>query len=85
MYLPCAAGTEPAGDIVFAQYEKKVFENGEIEHKYTGPHPDQRRTKELQAQGMKINLSLSEMSQVSGTADLKRHRGHDPARAVSHS
>jgi hypothetical protein len=42
----------------------QVFPDGEIEHKYIGPHPDQRKTKELQAQGMKINLSLSEMAQV---------------------
>lgn len=56
-------GTEPAGDIVFAQYDKKTFDDGTFEYKYTGPHPDQKRTKELQEQGKKINLSLSEMSQ----------------------
>jgi hypothetical protein len=56
-------GTEPAGDIVFAQYDKKNFDDGTFEYKYTGPHPDQKRTKELQEQGKKINLSLSEMSQ----------------------
>ncbi|CAM9194143.1 unnamed protein product, partial [Phaeothamnion confervicola] len=63
VYVCDLAGTEPAGDIVFAKYEKHVYENGEIEHKYLGPHEDQRRTKELQSQGMKINLSLSEMAQ----------------------
>lgn len=63
VYVCDLAGTEPAGDIVYAQYEKKVFPNGEIEHHYIGPHNDQKKTKELQAQGMKINLSLSEMAQ----------------------
>eukprot|EP00618_Florenciella_parvula_P015918 CAMPEP_0119520316 /NCGR_PEP_ID=MMETSP1344-20130328/36369_1 /TAXON_ID=236787 /ORGANISM="Florenciella parvula, Strain CCMP2471" /LENGTH=74 /DNA_ID=CAMNT_0007558191 /DNA_START=202 /DNA_END=422 /DNA_ORIENTATION=- len=46
-------------------YEKKVFDDGTIEHELKGPHPDQKRTKELQEQGKKINLSLSEMAQVS--------------------
>ena len=31
--------------------------------KLIGPHEDQKRTKELQEQGKKINLSLSEMAQ----------------------
>ena len=30
--------------------------------KLVGPHPDQAKTKELRAQGKKINLSLSEMA-----------------------
>ncbi len=38
-----------------------MFDNGDIEHKYLGPHQDQRKTKELQDQGKKINLSLSEV------------------------
>jgi hypothetical protein len=63
VYICDLAGTEPAGDIVFAQYEKKNFDDGTFEYKYLGPHPDQKRTKELQEQGKKINLSLSEMSQ----------------------
>ena len=33
------------------------------EYEYTGPHSDSKRTKELQDQGKKINLSLSEMAQ----------------------
>eukprot|EP00752_Nemacystus_decipiens_P003017 g2798.t1 len=63
VYVCDLAGTEPAGDIVFAKYEKKVFPNGDIEHKYIGAHEDDRKTKELQNQGMKINLSLTEMAQ----------------------
>ncbi|CAM9270968.1 unnamed protein product, partial [Hapterophycus canaliculatus] len=41
----------------------KTFECGDIEYKFLGPHQDQRKTKELQDQGKKINLSLSEMAQ----------------------
>eukprot|EP00903_Cladosiphon_okamuranus_P005356 g5351.t1 len=63
VYVCDLAGTEPAGDIVYALYEKKTFESGDIEHKFLGPHQDQRKTKELQDQGKKINLSLSEMAQ----------------------
>ena len=48
VYVCDLAGTEPAGDIVFAKYEKKVFPNGDIEHKYIGAHEDDRKTKELQ-------------------------------------
>lgn len=48
VYVCDLAGTEPAGDIVFARYEKKVFPGGDIEHTYLGPHEDDRRTKELQ-------------------------------------
>lgn len=62
VYVCDLAGTEPAGDIVYANYKKIVYENGDIEHKYLGPHSDQSKTKELQDQGKKINLSLSEMS-----------------------
>lgn len=38
----------------------QTFEGGDIEYKFLGPHQDQRKTKELQDQGKKINLSLSE-------------------------
>ncbi|GBG29743.1 Kinesin-like protein [Hondaea fermentalgiana] len=62
VYVCDLAGTEPAGDIVYANYKKIVYENGDIEHKYLGPHPDQSKTKQLQDQGKKINLSLSEMA-----------------------
>ncbi|KAF1314958.1 Kinesin-like protein, partial [Globisporangium splendens] len=63
VYVCDLAGTEPAGDIVYAEYKKIVFDNGEIEHKYIGPHPDASKSKELQDQGKKINLSLTEMAQ----------------------
>ncbi|KAG6614134.1 Kinesin-like protein [Phytophthora cinnamomi] len=63
VYVCDLAGTEPAGDIVYAEYKKVVYENGEIEHKYLGPHPDASKSKELQDQGKKINLSLTEMAQ----------------------
>lgn len=63
VYVCDLAGTEPAGDIVYAEYKKIVFENGEIEHKYIGPHADASKSKELQDQGKKINLSLTEMAQ----------------------
>lgn len=63
MYVCDLAGTEPAGDIVYAEYKKAVFENGDVEHKYLGPHPDASKSKELQDQGKKINLSLTEMVQ----------------------
>lgn len=48
VYVCDLAGTEPAGDIVFAKYDKKVFPNGDIEHKFIGAHEDDRKTKELQ-------------------------------------
>lgn len=63
VYVCDLAGTEPAGDIVYAEYKKVVFENGDIEHKYVGPHADASKSKELQDQGKKINLSLTEMAQ----------------------
>lgn len=63
VYVCDLAGTEPAGDIVYAEYKKIVFEDGEIEHKYIGPHADASKSKELQDQGKKINLSLTEMAQ----------------------
>ena len=63
LYVCDLAGTEPAGDIVYAMYDKVTFDNGEFEYKFQGPHPDAKKTKELQDQGKKINLSLSEMAQ----------------------
>ena len=67
LYVCDLAGTEPAGDIYYAQYETKTFvdDDGQksIEKVLIGPHKDQRKTKELQSQGMKINLSLTEMAQ----------------------
>ena len=63
VYVCDLAGTEPAGDIVYALYNKVSFDDGSFEYKYKGPHPDANKTKELQEQGKKINLSLSEMAQ----------------------
>jgi len=63
VYVCDLAGTEPAGDIVFAQYTKISFDDGTFEYKFTGAHPDKKKSAELQEQGKKINLSLSEMSQ----------------------
>jgi len=57
------AGTEPAADICYSVYHKKVWPDGAVEYKYDGPHPDIQLTKTLQEQGKKINLSLSEMAQ----------------------
>jgi len=61
VYVCDLAGTEPAGDIYCAEYKKEKFPDGSVEHILIGPHKDQRKTKELQDQGKKINLSLSEM------------------------
>lgn len=63
VYVCDLAGTEPAGDIVYAMYQKLVFDDGSYEYKYTGAHQDKKKTAELQDQGKKINLSLSEMAQ----------------------
>ncbi len=63
VYVCDLAGTEPAGDIVYANYQKIQFDDGTIEHKYLGPHSDPSKSKELQDQGKKINLSLTEMAQ----------------------
>ncbi|KAF1318464.1 Kinesin-like protein, partial [Globisporangium splendens] len=63
VYVCDLAGTEPAGDIVYAEHKKIVFDSDEIEHKYIGPHPDASKSKELQDRGKKINLSLTEMAQ----------------------
>merc|ERR1719453_779872 len=63
IYVCDLAGTEPAGDIVYATYKKEIMADGTEEQRYTGPHRDQKKTKELQEQGKKINLSLSEMAQ----------------------
>merc|ERR1719453_2299048 len=48
VYVCDLAGTEPAGDIVSAEYKKKVFPDGTVEHEYIGPHRDKSKTKELQ-------------------------------------
>ena len=46
------AGTEPAGDIVYAIYTKVTFDDGSFEYKFEGPHADMKKTKELQEQGI---------------------------------
>jgi Ca2+-binding EF-hand superfamily protein len=67
LYVCDLAGTEPAGDVVYATYKKIECDDGKggvnYEYEYTGPHSDSKKTKELQDQGKKINLSLSEMAQ----------------------
>ena len=57
VYVCDLAGTEPAGDVVYAMYKK--LDDGEMQ--FIGPHRDPKKTKELQDQGKKINLSLMEM------------------------
>ncbi len=63
VYVCDLAGTEPAGDVVYALYKKKKMQDGSIENQFQGAHPDKSKTKQLQDQGKKINLSLSEMAQ----------------------
>jgi hypothetical protein len=58
LYVCDLAGTEPAGDIVYALYQKVTFDDGTFEYKFTGAHQDKSKSKELQDQGKKINLSL---------------------------
>jgi chromosome segregation ATPase len=63
LYLCDLAGAEPAGDIHYAKYVRVVDpETGQTQHNYVGKHPDQHKTSELQSQGKKINLSLSELT-----------------------
>ena len=66
LYVCDLAGTEPAGDVFFANYDKKWYEeDGEKKFEYVlkGPNSDKNKTKQLQDQGKKINLSLTEMAQ----------------------
>lgn len=63
LYVCDLAGTEPAGDIYYAEYKTVKHDDGTVDHDLVGKHKDQRKTKELQEQGTKINLSLSEMAQ----------------------
>ena len=53
VYVCDLAGTEPAGDVVYALYKKKM-PDGSIENQYQGPHPDKAKTKQLQDQGKKL-------------------------------
>lgn len=86
VYVCDLAGTEPAGDIFYADYQKiKYMENGKevIEHKLKGPHKDQRKTQELQNQGKKINLSLSEMAQFfMKMADAVKKKTLKPGKSI---
>ena len=63
IYVGDLSGTEPAGDLFYAKYEKVTEADGSTELKLVGPHKDQSKTKKLQDQGKKINLSLSELAQ----------------------
>ena len=63
VYVCDLAGTEPAGDVYYAEYKKTKQPDGSIENLLVGPHKDTSKTKNLQNQGKKINLSLSEMAQ----------------------
>ncbi len=63
VYVCDLAGTEPAGEIVHAIYKMVKQRDGTEEEVFQGPHPDPKKSKELQDQGKKINLSLSEMAQ----------------------
>jgi hypothetical protein len=63
VYVCDLAGTEPAGDIVYAKYQHIKEDDGTMFHKFIGAHDDPKKTKELQDQGKKINLSLTEMAQ----------------------
>ena len=84
VYVCDLAGTEPAGDIYYAQYEKKVYPNGDIEYINPKPHKDQSKTKSLQDQGKKINLSLSEMAQFfMKMADLVKKKKLAPGVSVA--
>ena len=83
VYVCDLAGTEPAGDIFYAQYEKKTFPNGDVEYINPKPHKDQSKTKSLQDQGKKINLSLSEMAQFfMKMADLVKKKKLAPGVSV---
>eukprot|EP01051_Picozoa_sp_SAG22_P004377 SAG22_NODE_232_length_14402_cov_58.042159_7_plen_1312_part_00 len=62
LYVCDLAGTEPAGDIFYAEYVTVNNADGTTDCNLLGQHKNQRKTKELQDQGKKINLSLSEMA-----------------------
>ena len=67
VYVCDLAGTEPAGDVVYAIYKKVKAKdakgNDSFEYVFKGAHEDKNKTKQLQDQGKKINLSLTEMAQ----------------------
>ena len=105
VYVCDLAGTEPAGDVVYATYKKWVvykntssidgshsyllwftilscrLDDGEM--KFTGPHPDKKKTKELQDQGKKINLSLTEMGMFfKKMAELVKKKKLKPGKTI---
>ena len=83
VYVCDLAGTEPAGDIYFANYETVPMGDGTTEQKLVGPHADQAKTKELRAQGKKINLSLSEMAMFfMKMAELTRAKKLKPGASI---
>merc|ERR1719502_276511 len=83
IYVCDLAGTEPAGDIIAAKYQKVTMPDGTIEQRYVGAHRDKKKTKELQDQGKKINLSLSEMAQFfMKMAELYKKKKLKPGVAV---
>jgi hypothetical protein len=67
VYVCDLAGTEPAGDVFYAKYKKVKAKdakgNDSFEYILQGQHEDKNKTKQLQDQGKKINLSLTEMAQ----------------------
>jgi hypothetical protein len=58
VYVCDLAGTEPAGDIVYAMYEKIAFDDGSFEYKFKGAHSDMKKTKELQEQVSQLVLII---------------------------
>ena len=79
VYVCDLAGTEPAGDVVYATYKK--LSDGEM--KFTGAHPDKKKTKELRDQGKKINLSLTEMGMFfKKMADLVKKKKLKPGKTI---
>jgi len=51
VYVCDLAGTEPAGDIFYANYQRILLDDGTLEYKLLGPNQDNNKTKELQEQG----------------------------------
>ena len=79
LYLCDLAGAEPAGDVHYAQYKKTHRDNGMIDYEYIGRHSDHHKTTELQEQGKKINLSLSELTRFfRRLAELIKHKKFKP-------
>lgn len=82
IYVCDLAGTEPAGDIVHAKYVSRTMPDGSVEKDFVG-EGDPKKTKELQDQGKKINLSLSEMAQFfMKMAELYKKKKLKPGVAV---